>query len=218
MSAVTADSVPKTRERSRLKAWRESPWVNAKLIFGLLILLFIATTEFFGPFIVNPQRALIGSSPTNVVPMWVTDYDPKQGFKAPNSEYPLGTESKGRDMLAVLLVGTPRTLRVGLIGAGIGLIVGTALGFLAGFTGGWVDTIISTLADVMLTIPGLAVLIVIASYVTELEVVNMGLIMALFAWPLPTRVVRAQVRSVSAALFNWRSFQARQRLTSCSKR
>lgn len=193
MSAVTADQVPPAQAKTRRKARFDSPWINAKLICGFLIVLFVATTELFGPLIVNPKLALIGSSPTNVVPLWVTNFDKKQGFKAPNIEHPLGTESKGRDMLAVLLVGTPRTLRVGLIGATIGLILGTAFGFLAGFSGGWIDTIISTLADVMLTIPGLAVLIVIASYATELEIVNMGLIMALFAWPLPTRVVRAQV-------------------------
>jgi peptide/nickel transport system permease protein len=40
------------------------------------------------------------------------------------------------------------------------------------------------------------VLVVIASYITQLEVVNMGLVMALFAWPLPTRLIRSQVLSM----------------------
>ncbi|HZQ07346.1 MAG TPA: ABC transporter permease [Anaerolineae bacterium] len=196
MAAITADpTTPAAKARRHSARWN-SPWLNAKLLLGLGILLLIASTEFIGPFFVAPKLAIIGSSPTNVVPVWVTNYDKRQGFKPPNPEYPLGTESKGRDMLAVILVGTPRTLRVGLIGAGIGILVGIALGFLAGFNGGWIDSSISTLADVMLTIPGLAVLVVIASYATELEIVNMGAIMALFAWPLPTRVVRAQVLSM----------------------
>jgi peptide/nickel transport system permease protein len=49
---------------------------------------------------------------------------------------------------------------------------------------------------VVIIIPGLAVLVVIASYVTQLEVANMALIMALFAWPLPTRLIRSQVLSM----------------------
>jgi peptide/nickel transport system permease protein len=127
--------------------------------------------------------------------VWVKE-PPNLTFKPANPAHPLGTESKGRDMLAVLIVGTPRSLRVGLIGAGVGMVVGIFLGFTAGLLGGWIDTVISTLADVVITIPGLAVLVVIASYITQLEVISMALVMALFAWPLPTRLIRSQVLSM----------------------
>lgn len=196
MAVTAVDQVTPAEEKKTRGARWDSPWLNSRLIFGLAMLILIASTEFLGPLFADPKLALIGSSPTNVVPLWQTNYDKRQGFKAPNPDHPLGTESKGRDMLAVILVGTPRTLRVGLIGAGIGIVVGIVLGFIAGFSGGWIDSVISTASDVMLTIPGLAVLVVIASFATELEIVNMGAIMALFAWPLPTRVVRAQVLSM----------------------
>jgi peptide/nickel transport system permease protein len=196
MAAATTGSVTAVSQALARARGRDSAWLNSKLIAGLVIVLLMASTQFVGPLIWDPHQAIIGSSPTNVVPLWMTNYDKRQGFKAPDPKHPLGTESKGRDMLAVILVGTPRTLTVGLIGAGIGIFVGVTLGFMAGFLGGWADTVISTFADVMLTIPGLAVLVVIASYATDLEIVNMGAIMALFAWPLPTRVVRAQVLSM----------------------
>ena len=80
-------------------------------------------------------------------------------------EHPLGTESSGRDMLSVLLVGAPRSLRVGLIAATIGMLIGVLLGFTAGYMGGWVDAVIRTLSDAIIVIPVLAVLIVIGSYV-----------------------------------------------------
>lgn len=96
-------------------------------------------------------------------------------------------------MLAVLIVGAPRSLRIGLIAAGIGMLVGIALGFTAGFMGGWVDNIIRTIADAFITIPSLAVLIVIAAYVRTISVENMALLLALFAWPGPTRLIRSQV-------------------------
>jgi peptide/nickel transport system permease protein len=115
------------------------------------------------------------------------------GFGAPSWDHPLGTESNGRDMLAVLIVGAPRSLRIGLIAAGIGMLVGIALGFTAGFMGGWVDNIIRTLSDAFITIPSLAVLIVIAAYVRTISVENMALLLALFAWPGPTRLIRSQV-------------------------
>ncbi len=115
------------------------------------------------------------------------------GFGVPTWKHPLGTESNGRDMLAVLIVGAPRSLRVGLIAAGIGMLVGIALGFTAGFLGGWVDNVIRTTSDAVITIPSLAVLIVISAYVRTVSVENMALLLALFAWPGPTRLIRAQV-------------------------
>ncbi len=114
-------------------------------------------------------------------------------FGTPTWEHPFGTESNGRDMLAVLLVGAPRSLQVGFIAAGIGMIIGIILGFTAGFLGGWVDAVIRTISDSMVTIPSLAVLIVISAYVSFNNVTYMALLLAIFAWPSPTRLIRSQV-------------------------
>lgn len=117
-------------------------------------------------------------------------------FGVPTWDHPLGTESSGRDMLAVLLVGAPRSLRIGLIAATIGMLVGVILGFTAGYMGGWVDAIIRTLSDAIIVIPVLAVLIVIGAYVKVLQIENMALLLAAFLWPAPTRYIRAQVLSM----------------------
>ena len=117
-------------------------------------------------------------------------------FGQPSWEHPLGTESNGRDMLAVLLVGAPRSLYIGLIAATIGMIIGILLGFTAGYMGGWVDSFIRTISDAVVVIPALAVLIVIGAYVKVLSIENMALLLALFAWPAPTRFIRAQVLSM----------------------
>lgn len=117
-------------------------------------------------------------------------------FGVPTWDHPLGTESSGRDMLAVLLVGAPRSLRIGLIAASIGMLIGVVLGFTAGYMGGWVDAIIRTLSDAIIVIPVLAVLIVIGAYVRVLQVENMALLLAAFLWPGPTRLIRAQVLSM----------------------
>jgi peptide/nickel transport system permease protein len=107
--------------------------------------------------------------------------------------HPLGTDNSGRDMLAVLIVGAPASLRVGVIAAAVGTILGVILGFSSGFIGGWVDSFIRTAADVWLTIPALAVLLVISSYMRRVDLETMGILLALFAWPGPTRLLRAQV-------------------------
>lgn len=117
-------------------------------------------------------------------------------FGIPTWEHPLGTESSGRDMLAVLLVGAPRSLWIGIIAAGIGMIIGIILGFTAGFLGGWVDAIIRTVSDAFITIPSLAVLIVVSAFVSFNNITYMALMLAIFAWPGPTRLLRSQVLSM----------------------
>ena len=139
--------------------WRKrgSIWLNGNLVLGVCVFLAMLSVQFVGPLLWDTDLANIASSPTNVVPLWA-EGNPALGFKPPDPAHPLGTESSGRDMLALLIVATPRSLRVGMIGASIGTVVGIVLGFTAGFLGGRVDTIIRIAADVWLTIPGLAVL------------------------------------------------------------
>jgi peptide/nickel transport system permease protein len=116
---------------------------------------------------------------------------------SPSREYPLGTDSTGRQLLPVLLQGTLYTFQIGLMAGSAGLLVGVVLGFVAGYFGGPLDTFVRTAADVILTIPALAVLVVIASMITErLTPQMMAGVIAMLAWMWPTRTVRAQVLSL----------------------
>jgi peptide/nickel transport system permease protein len=158
--------------------------MNGKLAAGSAIILAILLFCLLGPLFWDTELAYVGSSPRNLPPAW---------WEGGSPEHPLGTENMGRDILAELIVGTPSSLKVGLIAASIGLGVGLILGSMAGYFGGKVDTIIRTVSDSVITIPALMVLIVIASYVKMTDTTTMALILALFAWPGPTRLVRSQV-------------------------
>lgn len=171
-----------------------SPWANKKFVIGGSILLALFLLQWVSPLFISPDAALIGSSPVNMVPIGV-DANPALGFAANVAGHPLGTDSQGRDIFTSLLTGIPQTLNVGLIGAGLGVLIGALLGFIAGIKPGWVDNLICTMTDVGLAIPGLAVLVVVASYITDVGVIGLGVIMAVMAWPLPARVIRSQVLS-----------------------
>jgi len=115
----------------------------------------------------------------------------------PSARFPLGTDSAGRQLLPVLIAGVPLTLEVGLLAGGVGLLIGTLLGFTAGYFGGAIDSVIRTVADIILPIPALAVLVVIASTIhVLLSVEIMALVIASLAWMYPTRTIRAQVLSI----------------------
>ncbi len=114
----------------------------------------------------------------------------------PWGAHPLGTDEQGRDILAHLTVGTPLTLRIGLLAAAIGIGVGMVLAFVAAYAGGWVDAVIRVLVDSLIPIPGLTILIIIATSLTPgkgLTVDQLAVAIAALAWPGPARVIRSQV-------------------------
>jgi peptide/nickel transport system permease protein len=155
---------------------------NGTLLTGLVLLLVILALWLYGFLTVDLAKA----APLSAGP-----------DMPPSAEYPLGTDSAGRQMLPVMVAGTPTTLQIGLIAGALGLLVGTVLGFSAGYFGGAVDAIIRTLADVALTVPALAVLVVIASVITKtLSPEILALIIASLAWMWPTRTIRSQVLSM----------------------
>jgi peptide/nickel transport system permease protein len=177
----TADTTLQTvRPISRL----DLRWLNRKLIIGSAMVGFVVLLGLIGPFFWDTKLARAATSPLNLPPAW---------SEGGTWAHPLGTESLGRDMLALLIESAPSALRVGVIAAGAGMIVAIILGFTAGFLGGWVDDVIRSLADAVITIPALAVLIVLAAFLRNMTVESMAILLALFAWAAPTRLIRAQV-------------------------
>ena len=152
---------------------------NPNLVFGLGLLLVLLLFSVGGRFFVDITNA----DPLSVSPE-----------KPPSWLYPFGTDSQGRDLLAVMVAGTPLTLRIGVIAGVIGLGVGTTLAFVSAFYGGAVDAIIRSIVDISLTVPGLLVLIIAAVFLKQgLTVDQMALIVALLSWRWPARTIRAQV-------------------------
>src|SRR5918994_6073254 len=59
--------------------------------------------------------------------------------RSPDRDHPLGTDRQGRDILAVMIVGTPKTLYIGLLAGTIGVVIGTTLALVAAYYGGAID-------------------------------------------------------------------------------
>jgi peptide/nickel transport system permease protein len=152
---------------------------NPKLLLGLVLVFGLIGFGLIGPHFIDTREA----RPMAVMP------DQK-----PSRAYPFGTESQGRSLLALVVKGIPLTVEVGLLAGAIGLGIGTVLGFVAGYVGGIVDTVIRSVADIMLTVPGLLVLIVVASSIKGIvSVQTIAFVVASLAWMFPTRTIRAQV-------------------------
>ncbi len=161
---------------------------NKGLGVGIALLLALFLFATVGRLFVDADAAYPLSAPTN---------------QPPSREYPFGTDSQGRDLLATAVMGTGLTVRIGVIAGSLGLGLGTLLGFVAAYYGGVADTIIRWVVDVLLTIPSLLVLVVIASTMGRkgMNVNGMALVVSILAWMWPTRTIRAQVLTLRERAF-----------------
>ncbi len=152
---------------------------NPRLVFGLALLGSLVLFGLLGGLLYDTDLAYPLSGPI---------------AKAPSAAHPFGTDTAGRDLLATTILGTLLTLKVGLIAGFIGVAFGATLAFVAAFYGGWTDRVISAITDVLLTVPGLLVLIVLASsFPGSMSTTTMALVIASLAWREPARQIRAQV-------------------------
>ncbi len=75
----------------------------------------------------------------------------------------LGTDEQGRDQLSRLLYGGRISLFIGLVGITISFPLGMIVGGVAGYFGGWLDAVLMRLVEVLMTIPGIYLLIALAA-------------------------------------------------------
>jgi peptide/nickel transport system permease protein len=172
--------------RSRVGTWTGGVLAymrrNPELIFGLGLLLLLAAFVLVGHATANMDKA----KPLSGRPLL-----------PPSQTNLFGTDKQGRDLYAVMVLGTPLTLEIGIFAGLIGVTVGTVLALVSAFYGGRADAVIRGIVDIGLTIPGLMVLVTLAMNVKGgLSVPQMVLVVACLAWLFPARVIRAQVLSV----------------------
>src|ERR1700716_4198716 len=152
---------------------------NRQLILGLALLGALALFVIVGPLGYNVDLYKPLSVPTG---------------RAPSAQFWLGTDSQGRDIMAIMIAGIPLTLFMGLAAGFLGVAIGTILAFAGAYYGGWLDALVRGVVDVGLTIPTFLVLIIVAiSIHSAMTVPQMALVVAALAWLWPTRTIRAQV-------------------------
>jgi oligopeptide transport system permease protein len=126
---------------------------------GLTYLTFLTFVAIFAPAIAphNPVQ----SDPLNAGPYrnaaWIESENPK---KSGSWEYPLGTDSIGRDVFSRLVYGTRISLIVGFIPMTVIMLIGVPVGLTAGFAGGRVDNLLMRMTDIVYAFPALLFFII----------------------------------------------------------
>ncbi|NEJ72022.1 ABC transporter permease subunit [Rhizobium phaseoli] len=206
MSAIPL-STTETVEEQPVSLWRDA-WYRLKrnklAVFGLVIVLILAFTAIFGPYL---------------TPYDYLSQDLNARNALPSMSHLFGTDDLGRDVFSRVVFGTRTALLVAVIVTFFAVLIGLTLGAIAGFFGNPFDRAIMWLTDVTMSVPNLLLVVVInaslkspitrwmeARYLETLNPfyrqtiwVDFILVfgsMALISWPPYARLVRAQVLSI----------------------
>jgi len=177
----------KVRKRRKRKeatlsslAWRKFKRNKLSLLgAGIIIgLIFVAIlTPYLAPH--DPNKMF-----------WGREYTP------PCSEFPLGTDEMGRDVLSRIIWGARTSLYVGLASVALIVALGVTIGAVSGYFGGWVDELLMRFTDIILTIPSIFLIIVIASIFQTRNLNIIILSIGIVSWPTIARITRSQFLSI----------------------
>ena len=115
--------------------------------------------------------------------------------RGPSRAFLFGTDDLGRDILVRIAYGARISLLVGVAATALTVVVGVVVGLAAGYLGGAVDTVLTRLIDVVLSVPFLLVAIALVS-VTGPSMTVTVLVIGFFSWASMARIVRGQVLSL----------------------
>jgi peptide/nickel transport system permease protein len=172
-------------------------------VFGLSFILLLILVAIVGPFLTqDPTRA--NFQETNLPPVGFTVqhsvYDVKMDTLAAVQtkgtwRHPLGTDDKGRDMLAMLVSGARISLQVGLLATIIAILIGAILGVFSAYWGGWVDNVLMRFTDIMMTFPFFLLLVFII-FIFGPSLVFIIIVIGLTGWTGTARLVRSEALSL----------------------
>lgn len=113
-----------------------------------------------------------------------------------NMQYPLGTTQSGVDLLALIIDSTPFILLMVLAGGVWATSVAVLVGTVSGYKGGTVDTVITSISDFFMSVPGLPLIIVLAITLSPESPIFLGVILTINYWAGLGRSIRSQVLSI----------------------
>ena len=182
-------------------------WVRFKqdrvALVGVVVILVLAALAITAPFIAN-NLLHRGPNDLSLSREMTDDFGLPRG---PNSTFWFGADKSGRDLFVRVIYGARTSLVVAIFATGIAVSIGIVVGITAGYFGGKIDTFVSRIIDMILSLPLLLFAIGIAAACNTTKEGCLGgwvkpgfglvvFIISLFSWPYIARIVRGNTLSL----------------------
>ena len=181
---------------------------NRLAVAGLVFILFLVLLALIGPFFTVDPTA-VNFEEKNMPPLGFTieesvyDLETQQlttksiiGTK----QHPLGTDNKGRDLLAMIISGARVSLLVGLLATGIAVTLGTLIGTISAYFSGWVDQVMMRFTDIMMAFP-FFLLFVLIVFIYGPSLIIIVVVIGLTGWTGTARLIRSETLSLRTREF-----------------
>ncbi len=199
---------PLYASRRLLRYYWDRTKKNRLAIGGLAFIFFLILLALIGPlFTADPTAANFEEKnmPPPGFSIEESLYDSKTGQSISHEirgtwEHPLGTDDKGRDLLAMIISGARISLQVGLFATGIAIILGTLIGVTAAYLGGKVDNALMRFTDIMMTFPFFLLLVFIV-FIFGPSLAIIVVVIGLTGWTGTARLIRSEALSLRTREF-----------------
>ncbi|PKO15908.1 MAG: ABC transporter permease [Chloroflexi bacterium HGW-Chloroflexi-10] len=178
---------------------------NKASVIGMIVIFIFTVVALFANVVAPHNPLLIVSGQKFLPPVWIAE-GPNGAL--PNSDYLLGTDTLGRDVLSRVIYGARTSMMVGLLPTLMIVFIGVFVGLLAGYHGGRIDNLLMRFTDVVYAFPDLLFFIIVMVTLRQTFVGQLmnGLFMlfgalAIVNWVGFARIVRGQVLSLKEKEF-----------------
>jgi peptide/nickel transport system permease protein len=154
-------------------------------LVGVFLLLMFTFMAVFGP-LIYPQAPAVHPNELYLPPSW---------------NHLLGTDYAGRNILPQIVLGARNVLYVAVMAAVFTVVIGTLVGLAAGYLGPTVDAILMRITDMFLTIPSIALILILAVTIGMSNYFVMAGILSFASWGGMARAIRSMVLSVRERSF-----------------
>ena len=178
----------KKTKNSILKRWARGIFRVKKAVIGLYIIGGFVLLSIIGPVIANDPIEFLGTP-----------------LSPPSFDFIFGTNGQGQDVFAQTVAGARQTLFVGFSTGFLVVMIGAIIGGASGYFGGRTDDLLSFLINIFLVMPGLPLMVILASWLPPGPGTLIG-VLVLTGWAWNARVIRSQMMTyrnrdfVSAAI------------------
>ncbi|NEW87757.1 MULTISPECIES: ABC transporter permease [Rhodopseudomonas] len=150
---------------------------NRGALLGMIVIVLVVGLALAAPWLIDKNPLRIVSRP--------------EVWPFTNPRYPLGTDSIGRNIFAMIVYGARTTLMIGIVAALTATVIGVVIGATAAWFGGWIDEILTRLTELFQTVPNILLIMTVVAILGQ-SIDNIIVAIGITMWPGIARLTRAE--------------------------